>query len=128
MNPNILDKDNILACSKALQNAEIIYQDFSNISPKPKDFVYIDPPYQPINNTSFTKYTKLGFTEADQVKLYEKCRALNKKGVYFISNSDSDFIKNLYKFFSIDIVNAPRSINCKSDSRQGANEVLIRNY
>lgn len=81
MNPNILDKDNILACSKALQNAEIIYQDFSNISPKPKDFVYIDPPYQPINNTSFTKYTKLGFTEADQVKLYEKCRALNKKGV-----------------------------------------------
>lgn len=29
MNPNILDKDNILACSKALQNAEIIYQDFS---------------------------------------------------------------------------------------------------
>nr|WP_233417933.1 Dam family site-specific DNA-(adenine-N6)-methyltransferase [Rickettsia conorii] len=92
MNPNILDKDNILACSKALQNAEIIYQDFSNISPKPQDFVYIDPPYQPINNTSFTKYTKLGFTEADQVKLYEKCRALNKKGVYFISNSDSDFI------------------------------------
>ncbi|UZW39329.1 DNA adenine methylase [Rickettsia conorii subsp. heilongjiangensis] len=77
-------------------------------------------------NNSFTKYTKLGFTEADQVKFYEKCRALNKKGVYL--NSDSDFIKNLYKFFSIDIVNAPRSINCKSDSRQGANEVLIRNY
>ncbi|WP_269208683.1 DNA adenine methylase [Rickettsia rhipicephali] len=83
-----------------------------------------------MNNTSFTKYTKLGFTEADQVKLYEKCRVLNKKGVYFmLSNSDSDFIKNLYKSFSIDIVNAPRSIiNCKSDSRQGANEVLIRNY
>ncbi len=59
MNPNILDKDNILACSKALQNAEIIYQDFSNISPKPKDFVYIGPPYQPINNTSFTKYKSL---------------------------------------------------------------------
>ncbi|AFC69951.1 DNA adenine methyltransferase (MboA) [Rickettsia amblyommatis str. GAT-30V] len=31
INPNILDKDNILACSKALQNAEIIYQDFTFI-------------------------------------------------------------------------------------------------
>ncbi|ABY72741.1 DNA adenine methylase [Rickettsia rickettsii] len=71
----------MLACSKALQNVEIIYPDFSNIAPQPKDFVYIDLSYQPINNTSFTKYTKLGFTEADQVKLYEKCRALHKKGV-----------------------------------------------
>jgi DNA adenine methylase len=129
INPNILDEDNILACSKALQNTEIIYQDFSKISPEPKDFVYIDPPYQPINHTSFTKYTKLDFTEADQIKLYEKCRELDKKGTYFmLSNSDSDFIKNLYKSFSIDIVNAPRSINCKSGSRQGVNEVLIRNY
>ncbi|AEK74751.1 putative DNA adenine methyltransferase (MboA) [Rickettsia conorii subsp. heilongjiangensis 054] len=58
MNPNILDKDNILACSKALQNAEIIYQDFSNISPKPKDFVYIDPPYQPINKYFIYKIYK----------------------------------------------------------------------
>lgn len=129
INPNIVDGDNILACSKALQNAEIIYQDFGNISPMPEDFVYIDPPYQPINHTSFTKYTKLDFTEADQIKLYEKCRELDKKGVYFmLSNSDSDFIKNLYKSFRIDIVNAPRSINCKSGGRQGANEVLIRNY
>ncbi|AFB31647.1 MULTISPECIES: DNA adenine methylase [spotted fever group] len=49
-------------------------------------------------------------TEAGQVKLYAKCRVLNKKGVYFmLSNSDSDFIKNLYKSFSIDIVNAPEA-------------------
>ncbi|MCC8418653.1 MAG: Dam family site-specific DNA-(adenine-N6)-methyltransferase [Rickettsia endosymbiont of Glossina mortisans submortisans] len=129
INPNILDENNIIACSKALQNAEIIYQDFGNILPKPKDFVYIDPPYQPINHTSFTKYTKLDFTEEDQIKLYEKSRELHKNGVYFmLSNSDSDFIKNLYNSFSIDIVNAPRSINCKSDSRQRTNEVLIRNY
>ena len=114
INPNILDKNNIIACSKALQNAEIIYQDFSNISPKPKDFVYIDPPYQPINHTSFTKYTKLDFTEADQIKLYENAENYIRTVYILCSNSDNDFIKNLYKSFSIDIVKAPRSINCKS--------------
>lgn len=128
-NPAILDEDNILACSKALQNVTIKYQDFSSIFPEAGDFVYIDPPYHPINDTSFTKYTKLDFTEADQIKLYNKCKELHEKGVHFmLSNSDSQFIKNLYKAFTIEIVSAPRSINCKPNGRQGTNEVLIRNY
>ncbi|WP_342270889.1 Dam family site-specific DNA-(adenine-N6)-methyltransferase [Candidatus Tisiphia endosymbiont of Parasteatoda lunata] len=81
-NPAIVDETNILACSKLLQNVDIKYQDFSKISPNTGDFVYIDPPYHPINNTLFTKYTKLDFTETDQIKLYQKCKELNDKGIY----------------------------------------------
>lgn len=128
-NPMILDEMNILACHKLLQQVEIKYLDFSQISPSKSDFVYIDPPYHPINDTSFTKYTKLDFTEADQVKLYKKCQELHDRGVYFmLSNSDSPFIKNLYKDFYIDIVEAPRHINCKANGRKVTQEVLIRNY
>ena len=128
-NPNILDEENIIACSNALKKAEIKYQDFRDITPKAKDFVYFDPPYQPIKHDSFTSYTKSDFKELEQIKLFEKCIELDRQGVYFLlSNSDSEFIKKLYRYFKIDIVSAPRTINCKADSRQGASEVLIRNY
>ena len=129
INPNILDEENIIACSNALKKAEIKYQDFRDITPKAKDFVYFDPPYQPIKQDSFTRYTKSDFTELDQIKLFKKCIELDRQGVYFLlSNSDSEFIKKLYRNFTIDIVSAPRTINCKAGSRQGASEVLIKNF
>ncbi|MGI4753265.1 MAG: DNA adenine methylase [Janthinobacterium lividum] len=129
INPNILDEENIIGCSNALKNADIKYQDFIDITPKAKDFIYFDPPYQPIKHDSFTRYTKSDFTQVEQVKLFEKCIELDRQGVYFLlSNSDSELIKELYRDFTIDTVNAPRTINCKVGSRQGASEVLIRNY
>ncbi|MFP3018093.1 MAG: DNA adenine methylase [Candidatus Tisiphia sp.] len=128
-NPAIVDETNIIACSKLLQNVDIKHQDFSEISPNKGDFVYIDPPYHPINNKSFTKYTKLDFTEIDQIKLYQKCKELNDKGVYFmLSNSNIQFIKHMYKDFYIEIIEVPRTINCKANERKNAEEVLIRNY
>ena len=91
--------------------------------------MYFDPPYQLIKHDAFTRYTKSDFTELDQIKLFEKCIELDRQGVYFLlSNSDSECIKKLYRNFTIDIVSSPRAINCKADSRQGASEVLIKNY
>ncbi|BFD46733.1 MAG: hypothetical protein DMENIID0002_13790 [Rickettsia endosymbiont of Sergentomyia squamirostris] len=123
-NPAIVDETNIIACSKFLQNIDIKHQDFSKISPKKGDFVYFDPPYYPINNKSFTKYTKSDFTETDQIKLYQKCKELNDKGVYFmLSNSNIQFIRHIYKDFYIEIIEAPRSINCRANARKNAEEV-----
>ncbi len=128
-NPAIVDETNIVACSELLQNVDIKHQDFSEISPNKGDFVYFDPPYYPINNKSFTKYTKSDFTETDQIKLYQKCKELNDKGVYFmLSNSNIPFIRHMYKDFYIEIIEAPRTINCKVDGRKNAEEILIRNY
>ncbi|MDD9335760.1 MAG: Dam family site-specific DNA-(adenine-N6)-methyltransferase [Rickettsiaceae bacterium] len=128
-NPAIVDETNIIACSKFLQNIDIKHQDFSKISPNKGDFVYFDPPYYPINNKSFTKYTKPDFTEIDQIKLYQKCKELNNKGVYFmLSNSNIPFIRHIYKDFYIEIIEAPRSINCRANARKNAEEILIRNY
>lgn len=121
----ILEKDNILACSKALQEVIIKNQCYSAITPKKGDFVYLDPPYYTINNRSSIKYTKLDFKEANQIELCEFCKNLHSQGVYFmLSNSDSQFIKNLYNNFIIEIINAPRNIN----GGKIVKDVLIRNY
>ncbi len=130
-NPGIVQEENIWACHKALKNAEIRYGEFDIITPQRGDFVYFDPPYHPTDETSFTKYSKLDFTEQDQVRLSKFAVKLHKNGVkVMLSNSDTHFIKDLYNssVFKITIVQAPRFVNCKPNKRNAVNEVLITNY
>ena len=130
-NPIICQEDNIWACSKALQNTVIENKNYLNINPRKGDFSYFDPPYHPITNTSFTAYSRLDFTENDQRQLANFCTHLHKNGVYvMISNSNTNFIRNLYKasHFKIAIINAPRMVNCKGNERNTVEEVLITNY
>jgi DNA adenine methylase len=129
-NPNICDKTNILAVNKALQYADIKYQDFTKISPNKGDFIYFDPPYHPTTEDSFTKYLSGGFTEKDQTRLKDFALELTNAGVnVMISNSDAEFIVDIYKKnFNIAKVSAPRVVNCKADKRQPVFETLITNY
>jgi DNA adenine methylase len=132
-NPNIADDENIKSCSIALKTAKIEYNSFerSLLLPKKDDFVYLDPPYAPIDSNSFTKYSKDDFMKSNQIALYNSCKQLHERGVKFmLSNSDTQLIRNLYKdsIFNIQTVVAPRMVNCKANGRNGVNEVLIRNY
>jgi DNA adenine methylase len=130
-NPDIIQRDNISACSQALQNASIVKKEFDLINPNADDFVYFDPPYHPSDTTSFTKYTKLDFSEKDQERLRDFATKLNRNGVkVMLSNSDTRFIRNLYSanIWHIDTVQAPRMVNCKPDGRGVVNELLITNY
>ncbi len=131
-NPKIYDKELILGVSKALQKVTIEVADFSKVLEfaNKKDFVYFDPPYYPLNKTSnFTSYTDLAFLEDEQKRLYKIFRELDKKGCFVMeSNSDTEFIKDLYKNYKIDIVYMHRFINSKKDGRGKISEVVIRNY
>ena len=130
-NPNIIDETNILNVSVALKNVEIKCCDFSEVLKyaKNSDFVYFDPPYYPLNKTSsFTSYIQDNFLETEQKRLYEVFCELDKKGVFIIeSNSDTEFINNLYKNFDIIKIKANRFINSKSKGRGKISELLIRN-
>ena len=93
-------------------------------------FVYLDPPYDPVSNSAnFTGYDKGGFNRDEQIRLKNLCDKLDKKGVKFLlSNSATDFIKDLYKDYNIKIVKAKRAINSNGNARGEVDEVLVRNY
>ncbi len=131
-NPNIADEETILNASEALQNAIIKEQSFEKVleSAQKEDFVYFDPPYYPLNETSnFTSYDSNIFLENEQIKLYEVFDNLAKKEVFVLeSNSDTPFIKELYKNYEINTIQANRFINSKANKRGKIGEVLIRSF
>jgi DNA adenine methylase len=138
-NPKICDERNLKAASKVLQQADIIYGDFTLAREYigENTFFYFDPPYRPISKTaSFTSYAKDSFSEEDQIKLAEFCREVDRGGGKFLlSNSDpknedpkDHFFEGHYKGFTIDRVKASRAINCKAEGRGLINELLITNY
>ena len=131
-NPSLPSKEHILEFSNMLRNIEILNLDFEEavLSACEGDFVYFDPPYQPVSETAyFTDYTSGGFDYSEQKRLAKVCKKLTKKGVYvMVSNSNTDEIKELYDDFHIFVVEANRFINSKADRRKGATEVIITNY
>ena len=131
-NPKIVDKKNLLTCRSALKNAKISEQSFLKITKdaQSNDFVYFDPPYVPLNDTSyFTSYSKDGFGPEEQTQLRDTCKFLDQKDVKFMaSNSSTDFVKELYQDFKIEAVQAKRAINSKGTKRGKIEEVIIRNY
>ena len=131
-NPRIVDAENLVNCSKLLENTEICCGDFSEILNKVQkgDFVYFDPPYVPLNETSsFTSYTKDGFDLDMQFKLRDVCDELDSKGVMFmLSNSDTKLVNELYSNYEIKKVFASRAINANGNGRGKITEVLVRNY
>jgi len=131
-NPDIVQEERLRFVSKLLKKVSIKVMSFEKVVSlaKKDDFVYFDPPYYPLKKgKSFTTYTKNVFLEEEQKKLSSVFKALNKKGCYvMLSNSDTDFIKDLYEGFNLHIVKATRMINCNGDNRGKINEVVITNY
>ena len=131
LNPGIVQTENILACNRALQGVRLTFGDYRNIAPNAGDFVYFDPPYHPTSETSFTAYAQRGFSEKDQEMLSKFAFELHRNGVLvMLSNSNTPFIRKLYKskHFNIEVVEAPRMVNCKPGGRGVVEEVLITNY
>lgn len=131
-NPRICDAANLLAVSRVLCSASMVCAPFevALIEAGKGDFVYLDPPYQPISATSkFTGYTRGAFGYEDQVRLAATFKDLHKRGcLLMLSNSDSPVVRDLYADFQAEVVHATRAINCKADRRGRIRELLIVNY
>ena len=129
-NPRICDPDRLFLASEALQRAEILHASFSEVTKlaKPGDFVYFDPPYVPLSETSsFTSYTKDGFGISEQRHLRNIAENLKAREVdVLLSNSSAGAVFDLYENFEIEEVYATRAINSKASARGKVAEVLIR--
>ncbi|MGB4339757.1 MAG: Dam family site-specific DNA-(adenine-N6)-methyltransferase [Candidatus Hydrothermia bacterium] len=131
---NTYDKDNmeIIHYYFKTNDVTILNGDFAKAveNAKAGDFVYFDPPYDPLENkNSFTSYSKDSFTRDDQERLANLFMELSKKGVYvMLSNHNTSLIKELYKDYNIHIVHAKRVINSDSNGRGDVEEVIVTNY
>lgn len=141
-NPLICDEDNIMNVSKALKNTTIEIASYLDceeliINSKNKPFVYLDPPYRPLDgSSSFDGYSKFVFNDDSQKELGEFCKRISANANVLLSNSDptnvdenDTFFKDIYEpEFNIDSVYAKRFINSKGDKRGPIKEILVSNF
>ena len=97
------------------------------------DFVYLDPPYDPVNPTSsFVAYQADGFGREDQVELRDEVLRLTQLQIpVLLSNADTPFIREIYgdtSVFQIEFVSVSRAISANASSRTKAAEVLVNNF
>ncbi len=133
-NPSIVNAQTLRAVSDYFNSADIRFScdDFETAleDATEGDFVYLDPPYDPVSDTaSFTGYDRGGFDKSEQARLGQVCHKLNEKGVKFVlSNSATDFIMDLYKDYIIEVIQARRVVNSRADRRGDVDEVMVRNF
>ncbi|MBT0719434.1 DNA adenine methylase [Rosenbergiella epipactidis] len=88
---------------------------------KTGDVVYCDPPY----DDTFASYHTSGFNKADQQELANHLEGLASYFPVIASNSDTPYIREIYKGFEVNELTTKRCIGvCAGESKQ-ANEVIL---
>lgn len=132
---NIFDKDNLIKISMYFndKDIQILCSDFEDVCrlAKEGDFVFLDPPYYSDGKVSkFTQYNKKTFDANDHIRLKNVIDELTKRSVYVMhTNSNTDFVLDLYKEYYIQKIYTNRFINSDPNNRSKAQyEVIIKNY
>lgn len=132
VNPKIFDGENLRAVSTTLSDVSLVSGHFSVVlgSARRGDFIYFDPPYY-TESSGFTGYAvaasgKADFSAIDHMMLKNDVDELVKRGCHVVvSNSDTRFIRRLYKGYEQHGVEARRFINCNGSGRQPVKELVI---
>jgi DNA adenine methylase len=130
--PAIADASTLRAASARLAGVDVRCSPFQALVElaKPGDFIYLDPPYEPVSSTAnFTAYARDGFSQDDQRTLRDVFRELDRRGSkLMLSNSDAPLIRELYSAYKIDEVFAARAVSCDPGKRGPVRELVVRNY
>jgi DNA adenine methylase len=140
-NPTICNAEVLRADNQLLQSAhiEICHGDYTQTLQYVEGltFVYLDPPYRPLDATSsFTAYAKGDFNDDDQRELATFCHQLSDAGCYWMEsnadcsakNPEDTFFEELYADCRIERVFASRFINANPSKRGKLTELIIKNY
>jgi len=130
-NPSILDDEHIKAVSTLIKDVVFTNCSFvdSLIKTKPGDFVYLDPPYAPENDTSFVSYTSDGFKLENHNTLFKLCADMSRSNVKMLmSNAEVKLVKEAFPSpaYTTKVISCRRKIHSKEPDAR-TNEVLITN-
>jgi DNA adenine methylase len=131
-NPKIFDERNLNGASLALRGISLMAGHFSIVRQQAKagDFIYFDPPYY-TESSGFTGYAvaasgQADFSAFDHLMLRNVTDELLERGCHVVvSNSDTRFIRHLYRGYKRHGVEARRFINCNGSGRQPVRELVI---
>lgn len=129
--PTIYNEEQLQEISRYLNKYRVLFKHrpYNALLGKAKrgDFVYLDPPYYPINERSFVDYHRNSFSIDDHEELHKFCDQLNKNGVKFLmSNSYTKYNVNAYKKYKRRRILCRRRIHSKMP-QSSEYELLISN-
>lgn len=130
-NPKFPTTKALGSISKALNHASLHARDFEKALKwvKKGHFVYLDPPYPPLNGTAyFTHYTADRFNEANQKRLAKVVKRIDRRGgLFMMTNADLPGVRTLYEGFRFVKLSVTRYVSCKG-TRHKVGELVILNY
>jgi len=125
-NPTIMEESHIHEVSELIKNVTFTVEDFTHslARVKPGDFVYLDPPYAPINDTSFVKYNSSGFNLNKHRALFKMCRELKCK--MLMSNANVELVRDAFpdSHYNTKTISCKRAINSKEPNSR-VEELLV---
>ena len=124
--PQVITEMQLNDISSLIKDVKFIHSDFSDsiANVKEGDFVYLDPPYAPENNTSFVGYNADGFSLNKHIELFEGIKKLKTK--FVMSNSKVSLVTEAFKEYKSIDIKARRAINSKKPESV-TTEVIIYN-
>jgi DNA adenine methylase len=128
-NPAVFDEAHLRQVSVLIKDVIFTVQPYSSSLERvgAGDFVYLDPPYAPVDEKSFVGYTVDGFRLADHQELFKQIRTLKEKGAkMLLSNADVPLVREAFPSYETKIVSCRRAIHSKTPDAR-INEVLITN-
>lgn len=129
--PAIMTREEFVNISEFIQHVTFIHRDFRESIPTVQegDFVYMDPPYVPVDNqkTSFVGYNVNGFNTDMHTTLFDMIHELSTRNVKFImSNSHTEFVVDTFKEYEIEEIIVRRAIHSKNPSIKTGEVLVIR--
>lgn len=128
-NTIICDEKKLYNAHKALQNAKLICGNYKTVLRRyaqHNDFIFLDPPYVPVGKYSdFQRYNKDFFYDDDHVELRDEFkRLINIGSKVILTNSNTEFVRELYAGYPSQVFDTKRLISSNSDTRKGQDLVI----
>ncbi|MBC8594701.1 Dam family site-specific DNA-(adenine-N6)-methyltransferase [Oscillospiraceae bacterium N12] len=129
VNPKICDEKKLYDAHEALQNVKLICGNYKTVLRRyaqHNDFIFLDPPYVPIGKYSdFQRYNKDFFYDDDHIELRDEFKRLINIGAKVIlTNSNTEFVHELYAGFPSQTFETKRLISSRSETRTGQDLVI----